>query len=171
LTVIQQLLSQHNAACAVLIDACWGGTSPSLATLRHNQWCAAAAAAACRDLLQLLLPPILGVDAAKAAAAAPGEILATLTDSHVGRLLRDECYSHLLEVSSINMLLFCLYNMSKHVLKVVQGLFKAAAAAAAAPTGGGACCCNGLRVERLLRDIRYSHLLKITLLYAVTSTY
>jgi hypothetical protein len=54
--------------------------------------------AAVRDLLQLLLPPILGVDAAKAAAAAPGEVLATLTDSHVGRLLRDECYSHLLEV-------------------------------------------------------------------------
>jgi hypothetical protein len=54
----------------------------------------------CRELLQLLLPPILGVDAAKAAAAAPGEVLSTLTDSHVGRLLRDECYSHLLEVKS-----------------------------------------------------------------------
>jgi hypothetical protein len=38
------------------------------------------------------------VDAAKAAAAAPNEVLSTLTDSHVGRLLRDECYSHLLEV-------------------------------------------------------------------------
>jgi hypothetical protein len=47
----------------------------------------------------LLLPPILGLDPSKAAAAAPGQRLATLTDSHVGRLLRDDCYSHLLEVA------------------------------------------------------------------------
>lgn len=47
----------------------------------------------------LLLPPILGLDPSKAAAAAPGQRLATLTDSSVGRLLRDDCYSHLLEVA------------------------------------------------------------------------
>lgn len=47
----------------------------------------------------LLLPPVLGLDPSKAAAAAPGQRLATLTDSHVGRLLRDDCYSHLLEVA------------------------------------------------------------------------
>jgi hypothetical protein len=47
----------------------------------------------------LMLPPILGLDPSKAAAAAPGQRLATLTDSHVGRLLRDDCYSHLLEVA------------------------------------------------------------------------
>jgi len=52
-----------------------------------------------RSLLMLLLPPILGLDPSKAAAAAPGQRLATLTDSHVGRLLRDDCYSHLLEVA------------------------------------------------------------------------
>lgn len=47
----------------------------------------------------LLLPPVLGLDPSKAAAAAPGQRLATLTDSHIGRLLRDDCYSHLLEVA------------------------------------------------------------------------
>lgn len=47
----------------------------------------------------LMLPPVLGLDPSKAAAAAPGQRLATLTDSHVGRLLRDDCYSHLLEVA------------------------------------------------------------------------
>ena len=47
----------------------------------------------------LILPPILGLDSSKAAAAAPRQRVATLTDSHVGRLLRDDCYSHLLEVA------------------------------------------------------------------------
>jgi hypothetical protein len=47
----------------------------------------------------LLLPPIIGLEPSKAAAAAPGSRLTTLTDSSVGRLLRDDCYSHLLEVA------------------------------------------------------------------------
>lgn len=46
----------------------------------------------------MLVPPALGVDSAAAAAAAPGSVLSGLSDSHVGRLLRDDCYSHLMEV-------------------------------------------------------------------------
>lgn len=60
--------------------------------------CRAAPRRARRQLLSLLVPPALGVDPAAAAAAAEGSALAGLTDSHVGRLLRDECYSHLMEV-------------------------------------------------------------------------
>jgi hypothetical protein len=45
-----------------------------------------------------LLPPVLGAQPAAAAAAEPGSRLVTIADSHVGKLMRDECYSRVLEV-------------------------------------------------------------------------
>jgi hypothetical protein len=76
----------------------------------------------------LLLPPILGLDPSKAAAAAPGQRLATLTDSHVGRLLRDDCYSHLLEVAVAVM---------PQTATAAPAVGDPAASAAAAAAGGG----------------------------------
>jgi hypothetical protein len=51
-----------------------------------------------RELLMQLLPPVLGAQPAAAAAAEPGSRLVTIADSHVGKLMRDECYSRVLEV-------------------------------------------------------------------------
>lgn len=77
-----------------------------------------------------LLPPILGLDPSKAAAAAPGQRLATLTDSHVGRLLRDDCYSHLLEVAVAVM------PQSATAAQAAAGLKEAGASSAAAAATG-----------------------------------
>ena len=49
-------------------------------------------------LLNHVLPPMLGVSAAAAAAAEPGSVLASVTESHMSKLLRDDVYSRLLEV-------------------------------------------------------------------------
>jgi hypothetical protein len=41
---------------------------------------------------------MLGVSAAAAAEAAPGSVLAAVSESHMSKLLRDDVYSRLLEV-------------------------------------------------------------------------
>jgi len=46
----------------------------------------------------LVLPPMLGVSAAAAAEAEPGSVLASVSESHMSKLLRDDVYSRLLEV-------------------------------------------------------------------------
>lgn len=51
-------------------------------------------------LLNVVLPPMLGVSAAAAAEAAPGSVLAGVTESHMSKLLRDDVYSRLLEVGA-----------------------------------------------------------------------
>jgi hypothetical protein len=43
---------------------------------------------------------MLGVSAAAAADAAPGSVLASVSESHMSKLLRDDVYSRLLEVGA-----------------------------------------------------------------------
>ena len=41
---------------------------------------------------------MLGADLSVSSSSPPGSLLSSITDSHMGKLLRDECYSRLLEV-------------------------------------------------------------------------
>ena len=60
---------------------------------------------------------MLGVSAAAAADAAPGAVLAGVSESHMSKLLRDDLYSRLLEVSGFA---GCLMRRRGCVLRVVD---------------------------------------------------
>ncbi len=77
---------------------------PSMAALAKNNYSGPflqgvlRAVAGDSDLLAVVLPPMLGVSAAAAAEAEPGSVLASVSESHMSKLLRDDVYSRLLEV-------------------------------------------------------------------------